>query len=257
MPSASYQPSSERRRATAFLLALAAHVLLVILLLRLAPTTPPPAEPSALTTFRVLPGEETSTATATTQARTAAKAGRRAEAPAKRPIPPAAPPPDAPVLPRPPIELPGVLRLNSREFASSNIGAMPRDPGRRVAAAVDAGDDAGSGGAGDSEVASGRGPGGQRLYNAEWYREPTRAETSPYMPASVPPGAWAIIACRTIAQYHVEDCRELGESPVGSGLARGLRQAAWQFRVRPPRIGGRAMVGEWVSIRFDFTDRPG
>lgn len=254
MRSASYQPSSERRRATAFLLAVAAHVLLVILLLRLAPATPPPTEPSALTTFRVLPGEEAATAPAT-RAEAVAKAGRRAEAPAKRPTPPAAPPPDAPVLPPASIELPGVIRLTSQEYASSNIGALPRERGER-SANTDTGDAAGSSGIGDSEVASGRGPGGQRLYNAEWYREPTNAETSPYMPASVPPGGWAIIACRTIAQYHVEDCREVGESPVGSGLARGLRRAAWQFRVRPPRIGGHAMVGEWVSIRFDFTDRP-
>ncbi len=108
----------------------------------------------------------------------------------------------------------------------------------------------------DSETAygPGGGPHGETLYNAQWQREPTHAEMAFYMPKSVPAGSWAIIACRTVEKFRVEDCAELGEAPPGSGLSRAIREASWQFRVRPPRVGGKVLVGAWVRIRFDFTE---
>ena len=99
------------------------------------------------------------------------------------------------------------------------------------------------------------GPHGEPLYPAEWVREPTHAELATYLPPVVPQDAFALIACRTVAGFRVEDCTELDQSPAGSGLSRAIRLAAWQFRVRPPRVGGKLEVGAWVSIRIDFTER--
>jgi hypothetical protein len=85
------------------------------------------------------------------------------------------------------------------------------------------------------------------------HREPTDAELGNYLPPSgAPPGNWALIACRTAERYAVENCRTLGEAPAGSGLAQAMRRAAWRFRVRPPRVGGRAIVGAWLQIRISF-----
>lgn len=130
--------------------------------------------------------------------------------------------------------------------ASFDLGKLPKS--------------AGGGSAGDGQNSAvaygpGEGPGGAKLYNAEWYREPTDAEIGGYMPVSNIRPEWAMIACRTAEHFHVENCQELGESPRGSGAARAMRRAAWQFLVRPPRIDGKPIPGAWVRIRIDFIRR--
>lgn len=142
---------------------------------------------------------------------------------------------------------PRPLWLSHDDFAATDISHMARHD-------EDSGD--ASGQDSGSTYGPGEGPGGAQLYNAAWYREPSNAELATYMPERVEPGSWATIACRMVENFHVEDCRELDESPPGSGLARALRLASWQFLVRPPRVNGQAKLGTWVRIRFDFT-RPG
>lgn len=98
----------------------------------------------------------------------------------------------------------------------------------------------------------GTAPNGEPLYAARWYREPTRQELAGYLSTASGPGA-ALIACRTVEGYYVEDCELIGESPQGSQIGRAVLAAAWQFRVRPARIGGREQFGSWVRIRIDYT----
>lgn len=107
---------------------------------------------------------------------------------------------------------------------------------------------------GDSERISGSGPNGEPLYAARWYREPTDGELQGYLSTASGPG-WALINCRTAPQYRVEDCVLVAEAPQGSNMGRAVLAAAWQFKVRPPQIGGRPQVGEWVRIRISYEIR--
>ena len=77
-------------------------------------------------------------------------------------------------------------------------------------------------------------------------------ELSPYINENRArfPG-FGLVACRTVARNRVEDCYELDETR-GTGFAGSVRQAAFQFLVRPPRVNDKLMVGEWVMIRIDY-----
>ena len=109
------------------------------------------------------------------------------------------------------------------------------------------------GGGGQERVGygSGRRPGRGAAVQAEWVVEPTDAELAYYMPKA-PGRELGRNRLQDGPNYRVENCRLLSESPMGSGLARAMRLAAWQFKVRPPRIDGKPLVGAWVRIHFDF-----
>jgi len=235
-PPSSYldRPSLPRRLA-ALLVALGMSGLIVLMLLRLGAFSGGPASRDTSPIVVQL----------LNHAEKAQKAQKETKAEPVRPRPKAP-------IPPPPISLPKTSRLNiltlsHEDFAASDISRFPKksaDAAANAQAASSEGDD----------PSVGQGPNGEKLYNAEWYREPSHAEMATYLPSSMSEPGWAMIACRTIEHYHVDDCEELTESPPGSGLARALRLAAWQFLVRPPRAGGKAMVGSWVRIRFDFTE---
>lgn len=107
--------------------------------------------------------------------------------------------------------------------------------------------------AGDSQRV-GTAPNGEPLYAARWYREPTDQELQGYLSTANGPG-YALIACRTVRDYYVEDCVLESEGPQGSMMGRAVLAAAWQFRVRPARIGGQEQFGSWVRIRIDYSIR--
>lgn len=244
-------------RATTLALVLALHALLLLLLLRLAPPSITPEPPTVPTIVELI---------AEPQIAPAATPAARADRPeAGSPPPPAAAPEPVettpPVPPAAPPELPTssiwskVIPLTRDQMAAADISRFPSRPveGERTGT----GESGAATGRASGDPGLGRGPNGEPLYNADWQRRPTRAELAFYLPRNVPQVGWGMVACQTVAGYRVEDCREIAESPAGSGLAGAVRQAAWQFRVLPPRIGGRPLVGSWVRIRIEYkADEP-
>lgn len=246
MRSASYQSGSDRRRALSLALTIAAHVLIVLLLLRLGPALPSfvKLDNKPLSTFDVspTPSEQPRGAKKTDVKKTSGGAPRKARSPSVQPPAATTPPPPTPIV---------VIPKTPSLFELGDISKLPSHPEDRAVA--DAGDGSSVGKDSGSAYGPGEGPGGARLYNAEWLTEPARSQTAPYLPATIEQGSWGMIACKTIPDNRVDNCRSLSESPLGSGISRGLREAAWQFRIRPPRIGGKPVIGAWVRIRFDFT----
>jgi protein TonB len=161
------------------------------------------------------------------------------------------PQPVAPAPPRPSEQPVPLVKLEPAAPSS----ALPSRPSRPAGPPRVYGPPApSSSSAPDTPLVEGSGPNGEKLYAAAWQREPYDSELKGYLSTATGPG-WGLIACRTVPDYRVEDCVALGESPRGSQIARAVLAAAWQFRVRPPRVGGQLQVGEWVRIRIDYGIR--
>ncbi|WEK43086.1 MAG: hypothetical protein P0Y64_17395 [Candidatus Sphingomonas colombiensis] len=243
--SSSYQSQvGVRGRVGSLLLSLAVGVLVVLALITVGAITGTPliVDMRPLSTFNVSEAKgEQRNKTKTVVERPKAEKQEKHQA---------APPPRATSAPTPPITLPGVIMLSRADFAASDIGRIKSQRDQTASANGETGDHATPNGS--QVAAAGGAPGGEDLYYAEWYREPTHAEMATYLPARQAAG-WGMVICRIAERYHVEDCREIGETP-GSGISRALRQASWQFLVRPPRVGNRPMIGAWVRIKFDLIE---
>ena len=241
--------ASPRRRAIALGLAIGLELLLILALIGINTggkrLTEPRFKGRPELTFGLEPVDAPAPAAEQDRAETA-----------ERPAPTEAPPRPEPKVrlePRPApiqtseVKLP-ILELTREELSASDIARLGRKPGEGRALAQGSG-------AGDSQPV-GTAPDGSPLYNAEWVRKPTNQELAAYLPKMLPEGGgWGLVACRTAPRNRVEDCVELGNSPSGSRLAGAVRQAAWQFLVRPPIRGGEPLIGKWVRIRIDY--RPG
>ncbi len=234
-----WQKPKLRQRAAVFGLTLFVELLLLLIVIAFGGgRLTDPISPSSTTQIVFVPNP--AARTPTPQQR------RSAEQAAPRPAPPAhLPKPAPPVLPPAPLPYIPMSRL---DLAASDISKLGTAGGTPAAA---------GGLATSASAAVGEGPGGVTLYNAEWVVEPSNAQLQTYLPREVGSGSWALIACQTIAHNQVENCAQLGESPRGSGLSKAMRLAAWQFRIRPPRIDGKPMVGAWVRIRIDFGKEGG
>lgn len=228
-----------RRRAAGVALALVLEAGLILLLLTLGRSAAGVREAAeALTTVDFAPEPEPSAAP---------EPEREVQASA---LPRAVPsrPPDQPPAPQPMPTPAAVIPV-----APPTQAPQPAAP--RIKAVVRA-DDSGPSGppnrprSGDSERIGTAGN-GEPLYRARWYREPTDQELRGYLSTASGPG-YALINCRTVEGFRVEDCELIDEYPSGAQIGRAVMAAAWQFRVRPPQLGGRPLVGAWVRIRISY-----
>ena len=231
--------SSPRRRAASLLLALAIELLLILAFVALdrTPGRKDAATGPSLTIFDVAAQSADQTPTQSPQK------------PAARTPPP---PPHHAVLPPPKVRLPDrklpLLVLDHAALAAADISKLGTAAGKAPATETASGS-----APGDTERV-GTAPNGEPMYAAEWVREPTHAELAAYLPPSMPDGGGAgLVACKMIDHFHVENCAEIGDRPRGSHLARAVRLAAWQFLVRPPRVGGKVLEGGWVRIEITYN----
>lgn len=138
---------------------------------------------------------------------------------------------------------PGFIHMSHADLANSDISKF------HTAAPGGNGHENGGGGGHGGD----NGPGESSFYNVDWYRKPPKSVFDNYMRPGQSPGRRAEIECRMIENYHVEDCHEVSEEPRGSGMARVMREASWQFLVRPPRLNGKTLLGTRVHITYTFT----
>lgn len=237
------------QQAIGFVLALLAEALLILAVLSLGWTREEPKKPDRNLVSMSLEASEQKTPDKAkakqVQPKAAPDEAQAAPPPAQTQQPDQSPPATA--------TPPPIIPIPRDQMAGFDISKLPRQPAPAPATGRGMMGPPNLGVPGDSKRV-GTAPGGQPMYAAAWYREPYDDELSGYLSTAQGPG-WALIACRTASDFRVEDCVGLDEYPDGSRIQNAILAAAWQFRVRPPRIGGVSQVGAWVRIRIDYTER--
>jgi protein TonB len=250
------------RRTLGLGLALLIEVLLLLMLLSLGPGEPAGEEERRITVVNFNAEKAAQMAPATDSPESAQRAEQpapqRAPADERRPSEVPQPQPPAPAQPspsQPPPATPPLSRPNPVPTppAPAPSAAAPPRTGRPAGARPVYGppNPGGGGGSLDTERV-GTAPNGEPLYAAAWHTRPRPDQLGGYLATASGPG-WGVIACRTAPGFRVEDCVGIDEYPAGSQITRAVLAAAWEFKVRPPRIGGRSLVGSWVEIRIDYT----
>ncbi|WP_245806048.1 hypothetical protein [Erythrobacter donghaensis] len=253
---AGLREAARSRKLTSLAIALALEALILLLLLTLGTQfAGEPDEKVVITEFAA------STVTPSAEPETETEPEQQAESPDSAPQPT----PDQ-ALPQPEQPFASPFDTNPRPAPSPTPQPEARpdpkpsaSPSPKIGAKVRQGQSYGPADTGDPRRAGdsqqvGTAPNGEPLYAARWYREPTDQELAGYLSTASGPG-YALIACKTVTGYYVEDCQLLSEAPQGAQIGRAVMAAAWQFRVRPARIGGREQFGSWVRIRIDYSVR--
>lgn len=237
------------QRTLSFVLAVLAEAALILVVLSLGWVSPHEApKPVSLVSMAIRASSEASPSPQSKAAKAVKSQTTPREAePQEQPSTPALPEPARPIAP--PLV---IMPMPRDQMAQFDISRLPRQsrpaaPSKGQMGPVD------QGVPGDSKLV-GLTPGGQPMYAASWYREPYDEELRGYLSLASGPG-WALITCRTVPDFKVDDCVGLDEYPSGSQIQRAVLAAAWQFKVRPPRVGGVNRVGDWVRIRIDYTER--
>lgn len=241
-------------RATGVFLALVCEILIALLLLTLSGPVghdEDDTQSSVFQAFSVPDAAEEDTKEAEPEAKPRPETPKPVEhrqSPQPRPSPAPSPPAAEPAVEPPPAYIHLTPQQMARTEARPAAPASPPPPAKVYGPPADP---RYATNAHDTPRVPGSGPHGEPLYAASWYTEPTDEELDGYLSAARGPG-WGLIACKTAPNYRVEDCVKVGEYPDGSGIAQAVLFAAYQFRVRPPRIGGMPQVGAWVRIRIDY-----
>jgi protein TonB len=246
--------SGAGRRTLGISLALLIEGLLLLLLLTLSTQKQPGEEDGAIT---VVPLKAIEVSKDTPEPSSSEREQRAEERPVpqqpatEEPLPsrPAEPLP-AQAAPKPAPTAPTMIPMPQAPVPTADIPRSPVQPAPSPRPVYGPPDKGGSSAFRDTERV-GTAPNGEPLYAAAWYREPKDDVLRPYLSTANGPG-WGLIACRTAPDYRVEDCVGLDEYPHGSQINRAVLAAAWEFKVRPPRLGGRSLVGSWVRIRIDY-----